>query len=116
MSSKLNILNQVNDPTYVVHSMKEVIDLTLGNNKIGNLVSNWHVPDEPSLSDHKYILPYLLTYIYFQTGNIAIIRVTFRDPKRTNWESHKDDLMVNLQAISRSIRMIRDTDLAADRL
>lgn len=66
MSSNLNILNQVNKPTYAVHSMKEVIDLTLGNNKVGNLVSNWHVPDEPSLSGHKYIPPYLHTYTFKQ--------------------------------------------------
>ncbi|PNF42332.1 hypothetical protein B7P43_G04928 [Cryptotermes secundus] len=52
VSSNLNILNHGNEPTFVVCNRKEVIDLTLGTNNIGNLVSNWHVSDEPSVSDH----------------------------------------------------------------
>jgi hypothetical protein len=40
VSSNLNILNQGNEPTFVVRNRKEVIGLTLGTNKIGNLVSN----------------------------------------------------------------------------
>jgi hypothetical protein len=40
VSSHLNIFNQGNNPTLVVRNRKEVIDLTLGTNKIGNLVSN----------------------------------------------------------------------------
>jgi hypothetical protein len=63
VSSNLNILNCSNEPTFVVRNRKEVIDLTLGTNKTGDLVSNWHVSDEPSLSDHRYIC--------FQIGNIT---------------------------------------------
>jgi hypothetical protein len=55
VSSNLDILNQGNEHTFVIRNRKEVIDLTLGTNRIGNLVSNWHVSDEPSLSDHRYI-------------------------------------------------------------
>ncbi|PNF32611.1 hypothetical protein B7P43_G18092 [Cryptotermes secundus] len=51
--SKLNIPNQGNETTFVVCKRQEVIDLTLGTNKIGNLISNWHVSDEPSISDHR---------------------------------------------------------------
>jgi hypothetical protein len=40
VSSNLNILNHGNEPTFVVFNGKEVTDLTLGTNKIGNLVSN----------------------------------------------------------------------------
>jgi hypothetical protein len=54
VSSNLNILNQGNKPTFVVNR-KKVIDLTLGTSETGNLVSNWHVYDKPSLSDHRYI-------------------------------------------------------------
>jgi hypothetical protein len=64
VSSNLNILNRRNELAFVVCNRKEVIELTLGTNKIGNLVSNWHASDEPSLSDHKYIC--------FQTCNITI--------------------------------------------
>jgi hypothetical protein len=60
------------------------------------------------LSDHRYIC--------FQIGNIDVIRVTFRNPKRTNWESYKDNLEVNLGTMTWKIRMIRDIDLAVDQL
>jgi hypothetical protein len=82
VSLNLNILNQGNELTFVVHSRKEVIDLTLNTNETGNLVSNLHVPDQPSLLDHMYIC--------FQTGNIATTTVTSRDPKRTHLESYKN--------------------------
>jgi hypothetical protein len=77
-SLNLNILNHGNQPTFMVCNWKEVIDLILGTNKIVNMVSNRHVSDEPSLSDHRYIC--------FQIGNITTNQVTFRNPKRTNWE------------------------------
>ncbi|PNF15011.1 hypothetical protein B7P43_G17795 [Cryptotermes secundus] len=76
VSSNLNILNHGNEPTFVVCNRKEVIDLTLGTNKIENLVSNWHVSDEPYLSDHRYIC--------FKIRNITVDQITFRNPKRTN--------------------------------
>jgi hypothetical protein len=75
----------------VLCNRKEVTDLTLGTNKIANLVSNWHISDELSSSDHRYI--------FFQIGNITINQVTFRNPRRTNWESYKDNLKVNLETI-----------------
>jgi hypothetical protein len=104
VSSNLNILNLGNEPSFVICNRKEVIDLTLGTNKIGNLVSNWHVSDDPSLS------------ICFHLGNTDITRVTFRDTKRTSWKSYKDNLKVNLETMSGYIRMIRDIDLAVDQL
>jgi hypothetical protein len=45
LSLNLNILNHNNEPTFMVCNRKEVTDLTLGTNKIVNLVSNWHVSD-----------------------------------------------------------------------
>jgi hypothetical protein len=88
----LNILNHGNEPIFVVCKRKEVTDLTLRTNTIGNLVSNRHVSNEPSLSDHRYTR--------FQIGNITTNQVAFRNPRRTNWESYKDDLKVNLEIIS----------------
>jgi hypothetical protein len=77
--------------------------LILGTNKIGNLVSNWNVSGEPSLSDHRYIC--------FQIGNITAERVTFRNQRRNNWESYRDDLNVKLEIISRNIRTIKDRSI-----
>jgi hypothetical protein len=68
--------------------------MTLGTHKISTLVSNWHVSDEPSLSDHRYVC--------FQIGDITINQVTFRYPKRTKWKSYENNLKVNLVPISLS--------------
>jgi hypothetical protein len=103
LSSNLNIFNHGIEPTFEVCNRTEVIDMTLGTNKIANLVSNWHVSDEQSLSDHRYVC--------FQICNIKINQVTFRDPRKTNWESYKDNLKENLETISRRIRTIRDIGL-----
>jgi hypothetical protein len=43
VSSKFNILNQGNELTFVVCGRKEVIDLTLGTNKINKLLNNWRL-------------------------------------------------------------------------
>jgi hypothetical protein len=99
VSLNLNILNHGNEPAFVVSNRTEVTDLTLGTNKIANLVSNWHVSDETTLSDDRYIC--------FQIGNISINQVTYRNPRRTNWESYKDDLKVILETLSRKMRTIR---------
>jgi hypothetical protein len=55
---------------------KKVINLTLGSSGEGNMKSDWHESDLPSLSDHRYT--------WFQVGIKVITTVTFRDPKRTN--------------------------------
>ncbi|PNF13587.1 hypothetical protein B7P43_G18191 [Cryptotermes secundus] len=110
VSWNLNILNHGNEPTFVVCNRKEVIDLTLGTNNIENLVSNWHISGEPSLSDHRYI------QVCFEISNITVDQTTYRNPKRTNWESYKDDLKVNLEIISRNIRTIKDDDRSVDQL
>ena len=76
VSTNLNILNKGNVPTFVISNTMEVIDLTLGTDKIGDLVTNWHVSYEISLSVHRYIV--------FQVGDLEITRLTYRNPKRTN--------------------------------
>jgi hypothetical protein len=100
-----NILNHGNEPTCVV-SNRNVTDFILQTNRISNLVSNWHVPDEPFLSDHRYVC--------FQIGNMVINQTTFRAPKGTNWESRKIDRKVILETILRSIRIKMDTDGSVD--
>jgi len=80
--SNLNAVNQGNDPTFVISKRKEVRDLTLRTDKIWDLVTNWHVSDEPSLSDHRYRVS--------QVGDLEVTRSTYHNPKRTNWESYRE--------------------------
>jgi hypothetical protein len=106
VSNNFNILNKGNKPTFVVSNRQEVIDLTLVIDKIGDLVSNWYVSDETSQSDHSYIL--------FQVGDLEISRITYCNPKRTNWESYGEDLKVNLGAVPRVVHLVQDVELAVD--
>jgi hypothetical protein len=106
VSTNLNILNKGNEPTSVVSNRQDVTDLTLGTNKIGDLVVNWHASDETSLSNHRCIL--------FQIDDLEISRITYRNPKRTNWESYREDLKVNHGAVPRVEHSVQDMELAVD--
>jgi hypothetical protein len=90
-SLNLNILNPGNEPTFEVCKRRDLTDLTLGTNKISNLVNNWHVSVELLMSDHRYI--------FFRVGKMGRNQTTFRDPNRTNWEPQKE-LRVNLETLS----------------
>jgi hypothetical protein len=79
VSTNLDILHNGNKPTFVISNRKEVIDLILETDKIGDLVTNW---------------------------------LTYRNPKRTNWE----DLQVNLGVVPRVIDLVQDVELAIDTL
>jgi hypothetical protein len=108
LSTNLNILNKGNEPTFVISNRKGVLDLTLGTDKSGDLVTNWHVSDEISLSDHRYTV--------FQVGELEVTRFTYRNPKRTNWESYREDLKANLGVVPRVIHSVRDVEVAVDML
>jgi hypothetical protein len=43
-------------------------------------------------------------------------KVTFRNPKRTNWESYKNDLRVNLEVILQNIHSVHDVELTVEKV
>jgi hypothetical protein len=106
LSSNHTILNQGNKPTLVISNRKEIIDLTLWKNWTGNLVRHWHVSDEPSSSDHRFIL--------FQIRSGDITGVTFCDPKRSDSKSYEDDLILNFEATPHYVCSVQDAELAID--
>jgi hypothetical protein len=68
VGTNLNILNKGNRPNFVISNRKEITDLILVTDKIGDLVTNWHVTDEISLSHHRYTV--------FQVGDLNVTRLT----------------------------------------
>ena len=54
-ATSLQWCNLGNKPTFRVANRSEVLDLTLINQAMVNRVRDWHVSDNPSLSDHAYI-------------------------------------------------------------
>ena len=53
LAQNLNILIKGNEPSFIISNRKEVTELTLVTDKTADLVSNWYVSDEISLSDHR---------------------------------------------------------------
>ena len=54
-SANLHFGNVSNKPTFKTRKREEVLDLILINRNAENCISDWHVRDVPSFSDHMYI-------------------------------------------------------------
>jgi hypothetical protein len=91
VSLNLNILNQGNEHTFMVCKRKEVINLTLGTNKISNPLNKWHVSDEMSLLDHRYIC-----FLHVKWEEIKLLSGIQREPNGVI----KGSLRVYLQTLS----------------
>lgn len=89
VSTEMEILNKGNSPTFVTRNRTEVLDITLASRNIANMVKEWHVSPEETLSDHREIAFYLDCEIP-PTPN-------FRNPRNTNWEVFRNSLESNLQ-------------------
>ena len=55
MANGLDIMSRGNRPTFVTTNRQEVIDITIATFYAGNLIKDWHVSEEVSCSDHRYI-------------------------------------------------------------
>ena len=82
VSTNLNVLNKDKELTFVISNREEVIDLTLGADKIVNIVSNWHAPDEISLSDNRYIMQFQWVTWILPGSHIARPREPIGNPTR----------------------------------
>jgi hypothetical protein len=89
-------------PTFVITNRKEVIHLTLRTDKIRDLVTNWHVFDETSLSYHRYIV-FHVDHMTLLRLHIANAREQTGNPIRKAWRN-----------VSRVIHLMQNEELAAD--
>lgn len=74
----LVIANWRNNPTFRRREQTSIIDLTMATNDMRPRISDWHVSDEESLSDHNYIL-----FNICSDGR----RTTRDKPKAKGWQS-----------------------------
>ena len=74
--SNLEILNVGSKPTFVTSNREEVLDLTLCSMTFVGNISNWHVHNEDSLSDHQMIV--------FDISSDYLVPITYRNPKDTD--------------------------------
>lgn len=105
-STDLGLLNIGNRPTFMVSNREEVLDITLCSNRISHELTNWHVSDEESLSDHRYI--------FFEHSNVTAQTLRFRNPRSTNWELYIELVATKFHGYSPSIENPSDLDDAVD--
>jgi hypothetical protein len=105
MANGLDIMNRGNRPTFVTTNRQEVIDITIATFYAGNLIKDWHVTEEVSCSDHRYIR--------FTVRGIDHSVKIYRNPRRTDWESFRTELSAGLRGITDRINNSIDLEIDA---
>lgn len=72
------VLNEGDSPTYFFNGREEVLDITLADPSISSEITNWHVSDTISLSDHNHIL--------FKLNADTDRNVIRKNPRHTDWD------------------------------
>ena len=98
-------MNRGNKPTFVTSNRQEVIDITIATVYAGNFIKDWHITEEVSHSDHRYIR-------FTVTGKDRSVEV-YRNPRRTDWESFRTDLSGCLCNMIDKISNFTDLETAA---
>jgi tRNA U55 pseudouridine synthase TruB len=108
MANGLDIMNSSNKPTFVTSNRQEVIDITIASLHAGNYIKDWHVTEEVSCSNHRYIR--------INVMDIDHSFITYRNPRRTDWESYRTDLSGCLSGMTDKINNFTDIEKAANQL
>jgi hypothetical protein len=106
MANGLDIMNKSNRPIFVTCNKQEVMDINIVTFYAGNFIKNWHVSEEVSCSDHRYIR-------FTVTGTNRSIEV-YRNPRRTDWESFGTDLSGCLCKMMDKVNDFVDLETAAE--
>nr|XP_012217684.1 PREDICTED: uncharacterized protein LOC105669363 [Linepithema humile] len=88
-STDLEILNTGDEPTFCTIARREVLDITVCSKQLIQKVVEWRVSTEPSLSDHRQIS--------FRIAKARGKEVKFRNPRKTKWDSYREDLANSLK-------------------
>jgi len=105
MANRLDTMNRGNKPTFVTSNRQEVIDIMIATAYVGNFIKDWHVTEEVSHSDHRYIR-------FTVTGMDRSVEV-YRNPRRTDWEPFRNDLSGCLCDMIDKIPNFTDLETAA---
>lgn len=81
LGHNLVVGNRGAEPTFITSVRREVLDLTLANDKGSDLISSWRVLRDDSLSDHRYIG--FVVDIPSPTGKPT------RNKRKTDWDMYK---------------------------
>ena len=98
----------IGQPTFVTKRRKEVIDITLASPYISAQVSKWHVSEEPSNSDHRYIL--------LEVKNFDKTMDMYHNPRKTDWALYREELKTKLNMIKSKISSTLDIEETSEKL
>jgi ribonuclease HI len=106
----LTILNEGNRPTYRHEGLNrdEVIDITFSTQFFSHKICDWHVSDETSGSDHRYIRFNIESNIY--------VNEEIRIPQHTNWSLYNHYIQVHLEGVKTNIENSVDLDFTAEQI
>lgn len=107
-SNDVNVCNEGDKPTFINAIRQEVLDLTLCSSSFSEKVKNWHVSDEPSLSDHRHIV--------FNIEARALETEEYRIPAKTDWNAFKEHLQGTRMPINSKIRTPMELETEAENL
>ena len=110
VSSSLQLINRGNKPTFVEARRAEVIDITLASNGASRKIYDWHVSEEITGSDHRYIC---FRYSPTTTPTAAVLR---RNPRNTNWSLFQEDLKMELGRPKGKLNSIIDIEFETDKI
>lgn len=88
VSKNMEILNKGSEATFRNARRSEVIDLTLCTQNFKELVHDWHVSKEETLSDHAAII--------FEIRDRVQTFKLVRNPKKTDWSVYSEKLKISL--------------------
>ncbi|XP_029668326.1 uncharacterized protein LOC115238540 [Formica exsecta] len=108
VATNLEILNRGNEPTFQNVLRREVLDLTLCSNNLVPEIVGWQVSSEPSLSDHRQIV--------FRLANVRTETIYRRNPKRTDWDSFREDFSNGLRGFPKRHGTAAEVELCVDHL
>ena len=107
-TTSLEILNKGNIPTFVTASRREVIDITLCTDSLADEIKNWHVINDCSFSDHKYIC--------FSISVDRMPAALIRNKRATNWDVYRTELQSRLDPANGSLSSTAAIDEAVSKL
>lgn len=107
LTNCLQILNLGCEPTFVTRVRKEVLDITFATSNLARHIESWKVSEVESLSDHRHIC-------FNVAFSLSVQTLTFRDPRRTDWEGYRSSLEHNLDSAGKSVRSRESLELAVE--
>jgi Endonuclease-reverse transcriptase len=96
LRNNLKILNKNDEPTFINSLRCEVLDITICTPFIEHKVSNWHVSDEITLSDHRCIA--------FCIKSLKPSKIFFRNAKKTDWNEYRSLIAEDLHKSDKSLK------------